>query len=283
MPGIIVEKGQRVEQTFGDSPSITEEWFVFGTRDRIAARQELIANSPDVSTEGLLRTAVRINDFTDGSWSAEIVYGVKRMPKEGEVRIMIDGEGGREKIYQALDVVAAVGLAGRVIPDTKGVIGYESDGTINGVEIEVSGATILLEFHVQRDVISDAYLAKIAKMSKKVNSKKFKGYDPGELRFKKYTFEDTIKLDQEGTALSKLTLEFVLEENVTGIQIGDLPPIDKRGHDYLWVYSEEMSADPMPGSGGGGGPTPPKMVIKRPIFAFVNQVYRYADFKVFGI
>lgn len=278
---IIVEPGQRIEQNFGDTPTITEDWYVFGTTDRIIARQELIANTPDVSTEGLLRTSVRLVDFTDDCWLCEIVYGIKRMAKEGELRIMVDGEGGREKIYQALAVVSAVGISGRVIPDTKGVIGYESDGTINGVEIEVSGATILMEFHVQRGVISDAYLAKIAKMSKKVNSKKFKGYDPGELRFKKYTFEDTIKLDEEGTALSKLTLEFVAEENVTGIQIGDLPPIDKRGHDYLWVYSEEMSADPMPVT--GGGPTPPKMVIKRPIFAFVNQVYRYEDFKVFGI
>ncbi len=278
---VIVEQGQRLEQNFGDTPTVTEEWFVFGTTDRIVARQELIAQTPDTSVEGLLRTSIRIVDFTDDCWSCEIVYGIKRMPKEGELRIMVDGEGGREKIYVPLAVVSAVGIAGRVIPDTSGVIGYESDGTINGVEIEVSGATILMEFHVQRGVISDSYLAKIAKMSKKVNSKKFKGYDPGELRFKKYTFEDTIKLDEEGTALSKLTLEFVVEENVTGIQIGNLPPIDKRGHDYLWVYSEEMSADPMPGT--GGGPTPPKMMIKGPVFAFVNQVYRYADFKVFGI
>ncbi len=280
---IIVEPGQRIEQQFGDTPTITEDWYVFGTDDRILARQALIAGSPDVSIEGLLRTSVRIVDFTDDCWLCEIVYGIKRMPKEGEVRIMVDGEGGREKIYQALAVVDAVGIAGRVIPDTMGVIGYESDGTINGVEIEVSGATILMEFHVSRDVISNAYLAKIARMSKKVNLKKFKGYDPGELRFKKYTFEDTIKLDEEANPLSKLTLEFVVEENVTALQIGGLPPINKRGHDYLWVYSEEMSADPMPVPGGGGSPPPPKMVIKRPVFAFVNQVYHYADFKVFGI
>ena len=66
-------------------------------------------------------------------------------------------------------------------------------------------------------------------------------------------------------------MRFAASPNRTGITIGDISGIDKKGHEYLWVRyedAEDASA---------------KMIVKRPAAVCVEKVYEEGDFGLLGI
>jgi len=69
----------------------------------------------------------------------------------------------------------------------------------------------------------------------------------------------------------EITFRFAASPNVTGLVIGDIRGINKKGWEYLWVrYTDDEDAAA-------------KTLVKRPIAAYVEQVYPYGDFSGLGI
>jgi hypothetical protein len=58
---------------------------------------------------------------------------------------------------------------------------------------------------------------------------------------------------------------------VTGLAVGPITGIAKKGWEYLWVRYADVED------------TGAKMLVKRPIAAYVEQVYEYANFAGLGI
>ena len=69
----------------------------------------------------------------------------------------------------------------------------------------------------------------------------------------------------------EITFRFAASPNVAGLQLGNIAGIDKEGWHYLWVRfaDEEDNAA--------------KVLIKKPIAAYVERVYEYGDFSGLGI
>ncbi|MBC7326197.1 MAG: hypothetical protein H5T99_12950, partial [Moorella sp. (in: Bacteria)] len=68
-----------------------------------------------------------------------------------------------------------------------------------------------------------------------------------------------------------ITFKFAASPNKTNITIGDITGIAKKGWEYLWVLYEDAED------------TNAQRLVKRPVAAFVEQVYPYGDFSQLGI
>lgn len=64
---------------------------------------------------------------------------------------------------------------------------------------------------------------------------------------------------------------FAANPNRTGIAIGDITGIDKKGWEYLWVRYEDVE--------DAGA----KMIVKRPAAVCAEKVYKEGDFGLLGI
>ncbi|MBC7077795.1 MAG: hypothetical protein H5T92_05745 [Synergistales bacterium] len=64
----------------------------------------------------------------------------------------------------------------------------------------------------------------------------------------------------------EITFRFAASPNATGLTVGEITGIAKKGWEYLWVrYADDVDDDA-------------KVLVKRPIAVYVEQVYQYGDF-----
>ena len=69
----------------------------------------------------------------------------------------------------------------------------------------------------------------------------------------------------------EITFRFAASPNVAGLQLGNIPGINKEGWHYLWVrFTDEVE-------------NVAKVLIKKPVAAYVERVYDYGDFSGLGI
>jgi hypothetical protein len=98
-----------------------------------------------------------------------------------------------------------------------------------------------------------------------VNNSAFKGFAAGECLF----------LGAAGTKRGggdwEIGYRFASSPNVTGLTVGDITGINKKGWEYLWVrYADAEDAAA-------------KALVKKPIAAYIEQVYPYGDLNALGI
>jgi hypothetical protein len=74
---------------------------------------------------------------------------------------------------------------------------------------------------------------------------------------------------QKGDGPWNLSYKFIASPNATGLTVGEISDISKKGHEYLWVlYEDDVSDDTL---------------LKKPKAVYVNQVYKTASFAGLGI
>jgi len=99
----------------------------------------------------------------------------------------------------------------------------------------------------------------------KVNDAAFKGLAAGECLFLGASGSKRGEEDWE------ITFRFAASLNRTGISVGSITGIAKKGWEYLWVrYADVEDA---------GSNT----LVKQPVAAYVEQVYEYGNFAALGI
>lgn len=148
--------------------------------------------------------------------------------------------------------------------------------TINdgdGVKLDSSVCTFSETHWFPPARITAAWKIRVASMYKKINSKPFRGFDPGDVRFEGCSAS---RAGNDPADYWQVTFKFAVQLNNRQLpqQIGDLGSIVKRGWDYLWVrYQEDFAQD-----------NDGKMyTTKKPVAAFVEQVFEEADFREMGI
>jgi hypothetical protein len=98
-----------------------------------------------------------------------------------------------------------------------------------------------------------------------VNGSGFKGFAKGELLFLGASGSKRGKDDWE------ITYRFAASPNAAGLTLGDITGINKEGWHYLWVrFADDED-------------TTAKALIKKPVAAYVEQVYQYGDFSLLGL
>lgn len=244
--------------------SLDLAYFVTGTDDDAAALAAVEAYAP-ISLNGLARQSVRIEPVGPSLWDATASYATSSQP-EAPVYAFETG-GGTQHITQSRQTVGRYATPGKTAPDFQGAIGVTSDN-VDGVDITVPVYQFSETHTLPAPQVTSGYRGTIFSLTGKTNSDSWKGYAPGEVLFMGATGS------RRGTLADdpwEITFRFAASPNATGISVGQITGIEKRGWDYMWIrYADDLDESLR---------TP----VKRPVAAYVERVYDSASFGALGI
>lgn len=244
-----------VWQDDGEFPSDIE--------DAIAAFEAARASS----VRGLPMTSYSYSEEDDGSNHITFTAVYTTRPAVALLRWSFDSTGGTIKLTTSKNTVKYA-PSGRSAPDFKGAIGIKNtgkDAEPEGVDVVIPGLKLTATYKWSAGALDIAYVKTVAGLTGRTNNAPFYGFSEGELLFLGMTGELTPVGTQE------VQYNFLASANATGLSIGDVSAIAKKGHDYLWVAFEATDDSTA------------KKLVQRPLGVYVERVYDPADFSVFGI
>jgi hypothetical protein len=263
MPVTVEERWESRPSTQGDQPSVDLLYVVRGTDDDIVAHNNLLATAP-VFYNGLVRQSSHVERIAETAWEGTVRYGLLEPLDTGESSFSFDTGGGTQHITQGLATVNAYAPAGQTPPDFEGAIGVTGD-SVEGIDITVPVYNFTETHYIPVAAVTPAYKAVLFALTGSVNNAVFRGFAAGEVLFLGASGS------QRGQDDWEITFRFAASPNVTGLVVGSITSIDKRGWDYLWVRYADMED------------TTAKALVKRPVAVYVEQVYPFADLSGLGI
>lgn len=260
MPVTVWEKFGSRESTEGDSPSVDLLYVVKGTDDDIEAKTALATASP-VLYDGLKRQSWHVEQIDEFLWDGSVRY---EKPSGGnQSSYSFDTGGGTQHITQSLGTVGGYAVSGSP-PSFYGAIGVTHDN-VEGVDITVPVYNFSETHYFDPALITSIYKGTLFALTGRVNGFAFRNFAAGEVLFLGASGS------QRGSDDWEITYRFAASPNAFGLSVGQMSGISKKGWEYLWVRyadSEDTSA---------------KVLVKKPIAAYVEQVYPYGNFGALGI
>lgn len=148
-----------------------------------------------------------------------------------------------------------------------GAIGVDDNG-VNGVDVVVPALTWSETYDVPSTYITNNYIKSVAGLTGTVNKAAFRSFDAGEVLFLGATGSQEWDEDK-GDGPWSLSFKFSASRNQTGITIGSITGINKKGWHYLWIrYEAQVDSD---------------AILQSPKAVYVSKVYQEGDFDGLGI
>lgn len=142
--------------------------------------------------------------------------------------------------------------------DFKQAIGWNGE-RFDGAEINVPTYDWRETHYIPIESVTAAYKAAIFQcVANPVNADSFRGFSPGEVLIRGASGAPRSAED------FALNLAFSASPNVTGLSIGDVTGISKKGWEYLWVLFEKKQGD--------------KRIIEVPKSVYIEKVYGSSNF-----
>jgi hypothetical protein len=239
----------------------------------------VLANAPATIT-GLVLNDVWIEESGEikDQWDATAQYGETELqstpPASGamEYRFNFQAQGGH--FYQSLETVLfCTGDGCSADPtevdaeDFHGAINVVNDGGKNrceGQQIDPPAETFTLAYYPVNAVVDAAYQTLVEGMCGCVNDDEFRGKPAGSLMLVRVS--GGVRTNDDWS----IEFGFAYIPNDTEIPVGPNITVDeKEGMDLLWAYYKPVKGD--------------KELIKRPKAAYVERVWRRADFSLLGL
>ena len=206
----------------------------------------------------------------DDAWQLQVTYvkGGADDPQQPEQAVFkrarsFDTTGGTQHITQA----AGERAYGTGVPAMGGAIGVDED-TVQGVDIVVPALQWSESYEVPSGYVSNGYMRILADLTGSVNTGSFRGFQAGEVLFMGASGSQEWHSDR-GDGPWSLSYKFVASPNATGLAVGTITGIEKKGHEYLWVRYESSVDN--------------NTLFKKPRHVYVNKVYRDGNFDLLGI
>ena len=240
-------------------------YIVTDTDDELAAITAVRATAPATHND-LARGEITVDPTGPTTWDAVVQYiGANEGELEvGESSYSFDTGGGTQHITQALSHIASYAPAGKTAPDFKGAIGATAD-SVEGVDITVPVYNFSETHILANSVVTNAYKGKLAALTGRTNNAAFKGFAAGECLFLSASGSKRGKGDWE------ITFHFAASPNKTGLTVGDITGIAKKGWEYLWVrYEDAVDATA-------------KALVKKPLAVYIEKVYEEGSFSDLNI
>lgn len=258
----IIERYDSREATEGiNSPSVDFLYVVQGTEDDATVRALVEGTIPAIYL-GLVFQSYHIQHQGGGVWEVSVRYG-KTEPKDtGESSFSFDTGGGTQHITQSLQTIGSYAPPGKNAPSFQGAIGVTTD-SVEGTDVTVPVYSFTETHYISGALVTPAYKAALFFLTGKVNGATFKGFAAGEVLFLGASGS------QRGADDWEITYRFAASPNVTGLAVGPITGIGKKGWEYLWVRYADAEDQ--------------HVLVKRPIAAYVEQVYELGDFSALGI
>ncbi len=265
---VCTEKIDSRQLTDGRSAELS--YRITGTADEAAAVTALKTATP-LALYGMKRQPVAVEpvhiDTTNPDsciWTGTVAYApIERgePPATGESVFNFDTGGGTQHITQSLQTV---GRYPSSAPDFNGAIGVTHDN-VEGVDITVPVYTFSETHYLPASQVTSSYKMTLFGLTGKVNSSSFKGLAAGECLFLGASGS------RRGADDWEITFRFAGSPNRSGLTVGPVSGIGKKGWEYLWVRYADAEDE--------SGHT----LVKRPVAAYVERVYESGSFSALGI
>ena len=202
-------------------------------------------------------------------WTADYNY----KPAEATIRWSFDTTGGTIRVTHSKQTRNRYPTGG---PNFNNAIQVQN-GEPQGADIVIPALKLTATYRWPKNTVQPAYINSLASMSGCMNSATFGSYPPvgttpgfagyaaGELLFLGATGEIVPNLPTE------ITYQFAASANATGLTIGSITGIAKRGHDFLWVLFEDNED------------TTAQRLTKKPLTVYCERLYTEIDFSLLGI
>ncbi len=253
----------------GDNASVEMSYILIGTSDDATAKA-LVESSTAETYNGLIRQSIDLEpqwvDTTTGrgQWDVTVRYGVKEPKEVGESSFSFDTGGGSQHITQSIQTINKYAPAGKTAPDFKGAIGVTHD-SVEGVDITVPVYNFSETHYLADAVVTEAYKATLFNLTGKTNNAPFKGLAAGECLFLGASGS------KRGAEDWEIAFRFAASPNRTGITVGEITGIEKKGWEYMWVrYADSEDATA-------------KALVKKPVAVYIEKVYEEDNFAALGI
>lgn len=258
MSGIIWQEATESRKVRGNPGGIELNYHLAGVIDDVAAWSYALGNTTPMwiaAGQVLYRQDVQLDHRGNGLWLVTVPYGVEDK-RVGQWDFDFDTQGGTVRIFQAkaTQVFKAAGAGG---PDHKDAIDVQGDD-VRGTEIIIPALRMNYSFRYPSGMITEAYARGMARNVGKTNDRTWHGFARGEC----------LLLGSTGRSGSSsettLTHSIACSENVTGLTIGAIANVAKKGWETVWI-SYKSTKD-------GDNP------VKQPEFVYVQRVYDECDF-----
>jgi hypothetical protein len=262
MPVTVLEKWDSRDTTLADQSSVELRYIVSGTDDDTVVAAQTLTASP-TSYGGLARESLTFSRIGQLEWEATVRYATPQAT-DTEPSFTFETGGGSAHITQSLATTGVYAAPGVGVPDFQGAIGVTKD-SVDGVDIVVPVYKWTETFSFVPAFVTGAYKAAVFFLTGRTNGGPFRGFLPDEVLF------EGARGSQRGTGNWEITFSFAASPNVTGLAVGDITGIAKKGWEYLWVRYADYED------------TSAQLLVKRPVAVMLEQVYYPGDFSLLGI
>ena len=248
----------------GTLKNVSLSYLVTGTNDHMVALREVRNHAPEYYETFVIKE-FKVNNYESNIIEVGVVYAepdnVKWQEKEEEeptlsfdcsTGSMHITHGLSERVIKGVPAGNAIGWNGK----------YGDDMEITGVDIPIAQMQENYTKIIRLSKLTNVYKRKIASLVGKVNSKAFKGWEPGEVMFMGCSYSTPDK----NSAKVTVTFNFTIQPNETDVLVGG-EKVTKKGWEHVWAISRTIAND---------GATPQIETDG----VYVNQVVEYADFGV---
>lgn len=252
----------------GQSPSAKLNYIVYGTF--LDSDVETLAGATAPLTyRGLNRKEISWEPEGGGVWMVTVDYGINaeeksQEPTQGEYTQSFDTSAGSTKVTQSIATKGKYSASTDEAPDYKGAIGVNGE-TVEGTEVYTPKFEYTEVHFVPVEQVTGMYIQSLYRLTAKVNNASWRGFPSGELLF----------LGASGTGKWsdgwQITFKFLGSPNAIDLTVGDIQHVNKLGHEYLWIKYADVIDETT------------NVVVKRPRYCYVEQVYHLDDFEQLGI
>lgn len=244
----------------GNPPSLTQQWKAIGSTDRNFVHSYAMGGTPGIISTiygNIFRQDIQVNKVAYNQWMVDVPYGPKKRVN-GSYTWDFDTTGGTVHVTTALSEVGR--YPEDTAPNQHGAIAVDGD-EVKGTDIVIPAAKFNVQFQHPLGIVTFPYFRYLIGLTGTTNSTPFFGFAPGEVLFLGGRGADGSEAE------ASLNYGFAVSANVTGLTIGSISGIAKKGWETIWTTFEDAEEVE-------GGVT---HAIRKPKFAYVDQVYRSID------
>lgn len=178
-------------------------------------------------------------------------------------RLSFDCSGGTRHVNHAISQRRVFGNidAGTAI-GWNGKLGDQME--VLGVDMPTAQMREVYEKTIRKSRLNTAFKRKLARMTGAVNSRSFKGWNPGEVMFMGASFSAA-----DSTSSVMVSYNFAIQENENGAEVAGINIGNVQGWEYIWPITSTAAGNNAPGINIDA--------------IYVAKVAKYADLNELGV
>lgn len=260
---VTISEHYQVRVAVGENPGAEITYMAWGSFDDADIYAALSALPVPGTYRSIPLKDIIIEHQGGGVWECRAVYNFES-GDDTTPAFSFDTTGGTAKITQAKATIGGYAASGYGVPNFGGAIGVTKD-SIEGADILVPTYRWTETFFFSSATVDGAFKATIFALTGTYNASTFRGFQATEVLF------EGVRGRKRGAGKWELIYHFAASPNVTGLTVGSITGIAKKGWEYLWVRYHDFDDT----TGG--------FAVKRPVVVMIERVYDPGDMSLLGI